>query len=97
MSIHAADQVTARRLHAITGLDSAGYVAIWPDLASDDSGQTKNSVVDAAHPGMSPREFAYVLRQLADRFDEKADTEGERPFDADALAKANVHNAQAGR
>ncbi|MGW1151993.1 hypothetical protein ACWD45_12030 [Streptomyces rubiginosohelvolus] len=96
MTTHA-DQLTARRLHAITGLDSAAYVAIWPDLTTDDSGPTKSSVVDAAHPGMSPREFAYVLRQLGDRFDEKADAEGEPPFDADALAKANAHNAQAGR
>ncbi|MCI4045456.1 hypothetical protein [Streptomyces sp. TRM75563] len=96
MSAHD-DQHAARRLHAITGLDSAAYVAIWPDLTTDNSGPTKNSVVDAAHPGMSPREFAYVLRQLGDRFDEKADAEGEPPFDADALAEANARNAEAGR
>ncbi|MFD3902995.1 hypothetical protein HXS80_20615 [Streptomyces sp. CB04723] len=96
MSAHA-DQLTARRLLAIAGLDSAAYVAIWPDLTTNDSDLTTNTIVDAAHPGTTSREFAYALRQLADRFDARADAVGEPPFDADTLAEANARNAEAGR
>ncbi|MGW9385384.1 hypothetical protein [Streptomyces globisporus] len=89
-------QVADRRLFAVAGLGTLAYVGIWP-VPTDDDGPTKDTYVDAAHPGMTPREFAYVLRQLGDRFDEKADAEGEPPFDADALAEANARNAEAGR
>lgn len=90
--IHCAD----RRLFAVAGLSAAAYVGIWP-ASTDDNEPTRDNVVDAAHPGMSPREFAYALRQLADRFDERADAVGEPPFDADALAEANARNAEASR
>ncbi|MFI8200054.1 hypothetical protein ACIF6K_26620 [Streptomyces sp. NPDC085942] len=89
-------QLAERRLFSIAGFSAAAYVGIWP-ARTDDDGPTQGTYVDASHPGMSPREFAYALRQLADRFDERADAVGEPPFDADALAEANARNAEVDR
>ncbi|MFJ8761049.1 hypothetical protein [Streptomyces cyaneofuscatus] len=86
-------QHAERRLFAVTGLGALAYVGIWPASTATDTEHTVSTIVDAAHPGMSRRAFAYTLRQVAAQLDAQADAEEEGPLDADQLTEADVRNA----
>jgi hypothetical protein len=63
----------ARRLAALAGTDPLAYVLVRP-------GENDTANIDAGSRGMSRAVAAYMLRQVADRFDVQARAEGDEPI-----------------
>ncbi|MFD7994525.1 hypothetical protein [Streptomyces mexicanus] len=63
----------ARRLAALAGTDPLAYVLVRP-------GEDDTANIDAGSRGMSRAVAAYMLRQVADRFDVQARAEGDEPI-----------------
>lgn len=81
MSSHSPTDET--RSAVIDARDAMAFVIIRPAPA----GEVDHVSVEAAARGMSKAVAAYVLRQVADRFDAEATAEGDTPITADEIAE----------